>query len=630
MKLFPAIDIKDGKCVRLKQGKFSDVTVYCDEPYKVAKYFEECGADYIHLVDLDGALQGQTVNANAIKKIVEAVNIPVELGGGIRSHEDIQRILDLGVDRVIIGTKAVQNPEFVKEAVEKFGSERIVVGVDAKNGMVAISGWEEVSNVTAIDLCNQMKSMGVKTIIYTDISKDGMLTGPNVEQTKLLSDATGLDIVASGGMSKMDDLVALSEQNIYGAIIGKAIYENKIDLVEAVGLFKAKTFMKLAATLSINLDSDENELLSLAESFNANGADEIIITDNSNDDASHERAIAIIKNIATAIDIPVVVGGNVKRVEDVKKYIYAGARNVYLQASKASNIEMLKEVADRFGKEKISLMYDCDNENALELAKANKISGVICYDAIPKTTLNVTSYENGTIIKADANTDFMAIKQELKTKGYEVNTFTSSISFDEFKLNSDGMIPVIVQDYKTNEVLMLAYMNKEAFELTVNTGKMTYFSRSRNEIWVKGLTSGHFQYVMSMEIDCDNDTLLAKVRQVGAACHTGNRSCFYRNLLKKDYDETNPLKVFDDVMATIEDRKLNPKEGSYTNYLFDKGIDKILKKVGEEATEIIIAAKNPDKEEIKYEISDFLYHVMVLMSLKEVSWDDIIKELARR
>ena len=177
---------------------------------------------------------------------------------------------------------------------------------------------------------------------------------------------------------------------------------------------------------------------------------------------------------------------------------------------------------------------------------------------------------------------------------------------------------------------MLAYMNREAYENTLSTGRMTYWSRSRQELWVKGLTSGHFQYVKSLSIDCDNDTLLAKVSQIGAACHTGNRSCFYRELARKEYDDTNPLKVFEEVFAVIQDRKVHPKEGSYTNYLFEKGIDKILKKVGEECTEIVIAAKNPDKEEIKYEISDFLYHVMVLMAEKGVTWEDITRELARR
>ena len=189
---------------------------------------------------------------------------------------------------------------------------------------------------------------------------------------------------------------------------------------------------------------------------------------------------------------------------------------------------------------------------------------------------------------------------------------------------------MIVQDYKTDEVLMLAYMNEEAFETTLKSGKMTYWSRSRNELWTKGLTSGHLQYVKSLTLDCDNDTILAKVSQIGAACHTGNRTCFFKTLVKKEYDDTNPLRVFQDVYDVIMDRKENPKEGSYTNYLFDKGLDKILKKVGEECTEIVIAAKNPDKEEVKYEISDFLYHMMVLMAEKGVTWDEIVKELARR
>ncbi len=177
---------------------------------------------------------------------------------------------------------------------------------------------------------------------------------------------------------------------------------------------------------------------------------------------------------------------------------------------------------------------------------------------------------------------------------------------------------------------MLAYMNEEAFDLTIRTGKMTYWSRSRGELWRKGMTSGHFQYVKCLSIDCDNDTILAKVSQVGAACHTGNHTCFYRDMVRKEYRESNPLKVFEDVYEVIRDRKVHPKEGSYTNYLFDKGIDKILKKLGEEATELVIAAKNPDPEEIRYELSDFLYHAMVLMVERGVIWEEITRELANR
>lgn len=177
---------------------------------------------------------------------------------------------------------------------------------------------------------------------------------------------------------------------------------------------------------------------------------------------------------------------------------------------------------------------------------------------------------------------------------------------------------------------MVAYMNKESYEKTIRTGRMTYWSRSRNELWTKGDTSGHYQFVKSLTIDCDKDTILAKVSQIGAACHTGSRTCFFTDLVKKDYNDTNPLKVFEEVYNTIRDRKDKPVDGVYTNYLFDKGIDKILKKVGEGATEIIIAAKNPDSEDIKYEISDFLYHLMVLMVEKGISWKDITEELADR
>ena len=175
-------------------------------------------------------------------------------------------------------------------------------------------------------------------------------------------------------------------------------------------------------------------------------------------------------------------------------------------------------------------------------------------------------------------------------------------------------------------------MNEEAFNNTLATGRMTYFSRSRQAQWVKGETSGHYQYVHSLTADCDLDTILAKVTQVGAACHTGSYSCFFNEIQNRSSKQEahNPMKVFEEVFSVIEDRKEHPKEGSYTNYLFDKGIDKILKKVGEEATEIVIAAKNPNPNEIKYEIADFLYHMMVLMAEKGVTWEEVTTELANR
>lgn len=206
----------------------------------------------------------------------------------------------------------------------------------------------------------------------------------------------------------------------------------------------------------------------------------------------------------------------------------------------------------------------------------------------------------------------------------------------ELKFNEQGLIPAIAQDYLTREVLMMAYMNRESFDKTMETGQVHYFSRSRNELWLKGETSGHFQTVKEIRYDCDCDTLLILVEQQGAACHTEHKSCFYRSVDKdgvvSELDEADSFGVdsFDYIYDVIVDRRDNPKEGSYTNYLFDKGLDKMLKKVGEETAEVIIAAKNQDKREIICEISDLIYHLSVTMVQSGVLWNDISEELKNR
>lgn len=240
MQLYPAIDMKDGQCVRLTQGKFDNIKVYSKHPEKVAAYWQSQGASYLHLVDLDGALAGHSVNEEAIERIAQSVKLPFEIGGGIRSREAVQYMLKLGASRVIIGTKAVENPEFILDLVREFGPDKIVVGVDAKDGMVAVDGWERVSEVSASELCGQMKSYGIEHIVYTDISRDGMLTGPNTPYTKILTEETGMDIIASGGVSSMEDLRDLYRAGIKGAIIGKALYEQRVDLKEAVASFEKR------------------------------------------------------------------------------------------------------------------------------------------------------------------------------------------------------------------------------------------------------------------------------------------------------------------------------------------------------------------------------------------------------
>lgn len=409
---------------------------------------------------------------------------------------------------------------------------------------------------------------------------------------------------------------------------------DKINLISSIELQKGKV-----------VGSDISPV-ELCRFYSNNGADCIIINEMSNTDEEHDLNIDTVKLIVSAVDIPVFLGGSVKRLEDVKKYLYAGAQMAILDLSKESNRALVKEASERFGKDKI--IVQSENQEYV-LAAMNDGAKLVLTDSKDQKeyelpVIYVCDEANEEFITAktdkqifgfafgisDKPLDYISLKTKLENKGISVNITKCTIEFSELKTDEKGLIPVVVQDYQTNDVLMMAYMNEESFNATMKTGRMTYYSRSRQELWEKGLTSGHFQYLKSMEIDCDNDTLLAKVYQVGAACHTNNRTCFYRNIYKKDYKENNPHKVFEDVYNVILDRKENPKEGSYTNYLFDKGIDKILKKVGEEATEIIIAAKNPNPEEIKYEISDFLYHVMVLMAERDVTWEDVTVELSRR
>lgn len=427
-------------------------------------------------------------------------------------------------------------------------------------------------------------------------------------------------------------------------------------------------YKKIISYIDAQSETEAN-MIHLAGQYAANGADELLIYDYSRDEESREKLLDTVKKITKEVDIPITIGVYVARFEDIKKALYTGAQKVLIKHSLVKSTGAIKEGSERFGADKIMIEVDTNDLLTAEFVQGYKDLGVcellikhveisdhikqvvaslelpvVIRDSLSRNDIyelitmknvvgvatNYFEYKTEGSHGLSDSKDIMRAKQALKNQGVVMNTFESALAFEDFKVGYDGLIPIVVQDYKTSEVLMVAYMNKEAFDQTIETGKMTYYSRSRKELWLKGETSGHYQYVKSLSIDCDQDTILAKVRQIGAACHTGNRSCFYTDLVRKEYDETNPLTVFQDVYDVIMDRKVNPKEGSYTNYLFDKGIDKILKKCGEEATEIVIAAKNPDSEELKYEISDFLYHMMVLMAECGVDWNDVVKELAHR
>ena len=235
MIIFPAIDLRGGKCVRLIQGDFDKETVYSDDPQATALKWQSFGAKFLHVVDLDGARKGSPQNLDAIKKILDAVEIPIEVGGGIRTLDDAEKVLSLGVCRVILGSVAVENISLVEEAVKNFG-DKIVVGIDARNGFVAVHGWEKSSAVKVEELAKKIVAAGVKTIIYTDISKDGMLSGVNAETFAELQKISGAQIVASGGVKNLEDIRSLKAAKIAGVIVGKAIYTGALDLKSAIEL----------------------------------------------------------------------------------------------------------------------------------------------------------------------------------------------------------------------------------------------------------------------------------------------------------------------------------------------------------------------------------------------------------
>ncbi len=346
MIIFPAIDIQGGKCVRLVKGDFATAHEVAADPLETARSFREAGAEWIHMVDLDGAKAGRRVNTKIFRAVAADSGLKVELGGGIRDRETLELYMELGISRCVLGSAALKNPALVREAVEAYG-DRIAVGIDAVDGMVATEGWLDVSAVSYLELAKRMEDLGVRTLIFTDISKDGTLAGPNLEQLGELSRAVSCNIVASGGIRELRDIAALRQLQLYGAICGKSLYSGTLHLSEAIAEGQVPT--------------DELHL-------------------------------------------------------------------------------------ERF-------------------------------------------------------------------------------------FRKAALIPCVVQEAATGEVLMLAYMNPGALARTIATGTTWFWSRSRREYWNKGATSGHYQKVVALYGDCDDDTLLVKVEQTGAACHTGAHSCFFNRLV---------------------------------------------------------------------------------------------------
>ncbi|MCR4842104.1 MAG: bifunctional phosphoribosyl-AMP cyclohydrolase/phosphoribosyl-ATP diphosphatase HisIE [Eubacterium sp.] len=390
--------------------------------------------------------------------------------------------------------------------------------------------------------------------------------------------------------------------------------------------------------------------------YNNSGVDSVFVFNLADGDREHKKNLNLLKALCNSCEIPVCVAGNIESTADIQEYLYAGAATVIVNGSKPTTPAVISEGAKRFGKHKIMVSLQDVNilfknkeiveESVFALVILNEkiVSSVEDLVNIPLVPMveNLTADVAAEYLSKDSvrgiggvmldsfENDVVALKKELIDMRIQLNKFEPLYDFDRLTTNDQGLVPCIVQDYQTNDVLMLAYMNKESFEKTLMSGRMTYYSRSRKQLWMKGETSGHLQYVKSLTADCDLDTILAKVSQIGPACHTGSRSCFFNEIIRKYYVEKNPRTVFEDVYDVITDRDKNPKDGSYTNYLIDQGMDTLLKKLVANMTDIILTAKEGNKDDLKFEISDLLYHLMVLMEQNNVTWEEVTGELVHR
>ncbi len=387
-------------------------------------------------------------------------------------------------------------------------------------------------------------------------------------------------------------------------------------------------------------------VVELAQYYSNQGADELLVFDLSDSDEEHTESIELIQKINRIIPIPMIAGGNIKRLEDVKRILYTGVKRVMLNFSKPDMFALAQEAANRFGKEKIAvslndfdalfkqqqLIEQYSSElifmHRLDLNSVMNLTNIPCIivtDTVREEELfNILRCSgvkglSGRFV-SDVEMDFSAFKDKCAERDIKITSFESLMDFSEFHADANGIISVITQNYKTGEILSVRKMDREAFETTVKTGKMTYYCADTDS-----MESKQYQYVKSMTVNETRDTLLAKID-----FREKTETHFAQSLIGSDESEKNPLQIFEYVYQTILNRKQNPKEDSYTTYLFEKGIDKILKKIGEEATEIVIAAKNPSKDELKSEFVDFLYHAMVLMVERDVTWDELTEEMAKR
>ena len=398
------------------------------------------------------------------------------------------------------------------------------------------------------------------------------------------------------------------------------------------------------------------EIPEIMQSVNNLCVDRLIVRSLADDEQSHEAHMLILKSICMYSEVPVTAGGYMTRMEDIKKYFYAGINSIIIEASWDNSIQLMKDTCGRFGRQSVMLALNTIDImfKQRELVESSVDRILVMEHNILDSAAHVTSLPlmivppeedpvrakellsrpsvYGAAYPAVKLEDFdvMGLKYALFEQGVTVSHLEPKLEWSNMKTNEAGLVPCIVQDYITDEVLMLAYMNEDSFRKTLISGKMTYWSRSRQALWTKGETSGHYQYVKSLTADCDHDTFLARVSQIGAACHTGNRTCFFYNIFQRETNKSNPLSMLLETYRRVQDAKETPQEGTMASYLLEHGTDKILTNMARENAQITLSAKNGDPEVIKTEMADYLFLLITLMVEYDISLEEVISELSYR
>ena len=376
MIIIPAIDIFGGKCVRLTQGDFARSKTYSENPVVIAQEFESQGAQFLHIIDLEGAKERRPANKDVILAIAKAVKIPIQVGGGIRSYEDARSYLDNGVNRIILSSIIIENPKMLEKLVKDFGSSKIIFSLDIKDGQFASAGWKDLENKSVTDIITLIKSIGIKTIVVTDVTKDGMLKGPNFELMRGMLNEK-FEIIAAGGVSSVSDLSELKKIGVKSAIIGKALYEGKVDLKKALDLVKPVSNLtkriipcldvkdgKVVKGVRFRDHTVMGDIVELAKRYSDEGADELVFYDITASTEARTVTIDWVKKIAKVINIPFCVAGGIKTVDDARRILQSGADKISINSPALENPDLIDKLVEEFGSQAIVVGIDSFQEGS--------------------------------------------------------------------------------------------------------------------------------------------------------------------------------------------------------------------------------------------------------------------------